>query len=140
MRIVVTGANRGIGLALVEHYLAGGHDVHATARDLAAASSLLSLSDRYGTKLALHPLDVRDDVSCRALRDALLGASINLLVNNAGIGRDAPDDPAQILAVKAVHRQCRSVARILRGRDGYFDDRCDGTPDASNRSAMLDAC
>jgi NAD(P)-dependent dehydrogenase (short-subunit alcohol dehydrogenase family) len=99
MRILVTGANRGIGLALVEHYLAGGHDVHATARDLAAASTLQSLRDRYGTKLALHPLDVRDEASCRALRDALLGAPIDLLVNNAGIGRDAPDEPAEILAV-----------------------------------------
>jgi NAD(P)-dependent dehydrogenase (short-subunit alcohol dehydrogenase family) len=96
MHVVVTGANRGIGLALVRHYLEAKHVVHATARDLGAAAALHALRSE---RLVLHPLDVRDDASCRALGHAIGEEPVDLLINNAGVGRSATDDPAQILEV-----------------------------------------
>ena len=96
LRVLITGANRGIGLALVERCLEANHHVHATARDLPAAVALHALASE---RLMLHPLDVRDDASCRALGAAIGGRPIDLLINNAGIGRHATDDPAEILAV-----------------------------------------
>jgi NAD(P)-dependent dehydrogenase (short-subunit alcohol dehydrogenase family) len=96
MCVVITGASRGIGLALVRHYLAASHTVHAAARDPGGAMELQALrSDR----LVLHTLDVRDDASCAALGRELQGVPVDLLFNNAGVGRSAPDEPAQILAV-----------------------------------------
>ena len=96
MRVVITGANRGIGLALARAYLEAGHDVHATARDVASATALRALASG---RLVVHALDVRDEASCRALGEALGDAPIDLLVSNAGAGRDAADEPAAILAI-----------------------------------------
>jgi NAD(P)-dependent dehydrogenase (short-subunit alcohol dehydrogenase family) len=42
---------------------------------------------------------VRSDESCRALGRSLKGVPIDLLINNAGVGRMADEEPAQILAV-----------------------------------------
>ncbi len=95
MRVVITGGNRGIGLALARHYLEAKHSVHATARDVAKATALRSLASDL---LVVHPLDVRDDASCRALGQALGDAPVDLLINNAGVGRAASGDPGEILA------------------------------------------
>jgi len=121
MRIVITGANRGIGLALTQQYLARGETVHATARDPDGATALAELRSE---RLHVHALDVRDDASCRALGESLRGVPIDLLVNNAGIGRQASDEPAQILAVidtnavgpVRVVRALRDNVRRARGK------------------------
>jgi len=77
MNIVITGANRGLGLGFVQHYLAQGDEVWACYR-----SNLDGLSDIKSDKLHTVQLDVsRDfDVNTLALPD-----SIDLLINNAGI-------------------------------------------------------
>lgn len=80
MRIVITGANRGIGLALARLYAARGDEVHATAREPARATELAALSG-----VAVHALDVRSDESVAALA-AELPERVDVLVNNAGVG------------------------------------------------------
>jgi len=81
MRSVVTGANRGIGLELVRQLLARGEVVHAAVRDPERADELVAL----GGELHIHRLDHLDPDSVQALATALGGASIDLLVNNAGV-------------------------------------------------------
>jgi len=81
MRSVVTGANRGIGLELVRQLLARGEVVHAAVRDPERADELVALSG----ELHIHRLDHLDPDSVQALATALGGASIDLLVNNAGV-------------------------------------------------------
>jgi NAD(P)-dependent dehydrogenase (short-subunit alcohol dehydrogenase family) len=83
---LITGANRGIGLALVREFQAKGHDVIATARDPSAATDLKA------TGAELHALDVADPASIKALADALKGKPIDILINNAGLG-DRADMP-----------------------------------------------
>jgi NAD(P)-dependent dehydrogenase (short-subunit alcohol dehydrogenase family) len=93
--ILVTGANRGIGKALFDHFAAAGAEVAGTARR---------------PEGPLLPLDVRDAASVRALADRLGGRPIDLLVCNAGVypdrnmdlgdGFDA-DTWAEVFAVNA---------------------------------------
>jgi NAD(P)-dependent dehydrogenase (short-subunit alcohol dehydrogenase family) len=81
MRYLVTGANRGIGLELVKQLLDRGDEVIATARDPRALDDLLSKSPR----LRALALDVADAASCAAFASALADASLDVLINNAGV-------------------------------------------------------
>ena len=79
---VVTGANRGIGLALAGALAADGHTVIATARRPEAADDLAALDVR------VEPLDVADGASVARFAQTLEGVGVDALVNNAGIGHD----------------------------------------------------
>src|SRR6476620_2906290 len=86
---LVTGANRGLGLALVRHLLARGDRVIATARHPGKATALNTLTGDYPGRLHVLPLDVasaksRDELA-RELPLVLEDARIDLLVNNAGV-------------------------------------------------------
>ncbi len=76
--VVVTGANRGIGLGLVRLLASRGERVTGTARDVDAADALRSTGAR------VLPLDVTSPESVRALATALGDEPVDVLVNNAG--------------------------------------------------------
>ncbi len=87
MRIVITGANRGIGLEFVQQFLSRGDTVEATARDPQHATELKALQATAGAeRLRIHRLDVADDASVKGFVDALEPGPVDLLVNNAGLG------------------------------------------------------
>ena len=86
-RCLVTGANRGLGLAFVTQLLERGARVLACCRDPAGAKVLDALAAAHGERLAIHALDVADPAAIDAL--PLVAAThlqrIDLLVNNAGV-------------------------------------------------------
>lgn len=106
--ILITGANRGIGLALTQACLAAGHKVIATVRDLEQAEPLHALE--AGVALVVHSLHVTRSKSVKAMVAALAGTPIDVLVNNAGVfggqqqGIDAMDYDAwtEALSVNAM--------------------------------------
>ena len=73
MRVLITGANRGIGAGLMEAYRAAGHEVSGTTRG----------EGRDG----LLPLDVTEPGSLEALAGSV-APPLDLLVCNAGIYAD----------------------------------------------------
>ena len=77
--VLITGANRGIGLELARVFAAKGYTVIGTARDPADAKDLSAVADR------VEPLDVTDAASVAALASRLQGVPIDILVNNAGV-------------------------------------------------------
>lgn len=79
--LLVTGANRGLGLALARQYAGAGWTVHATARDPDRAQALRGLAGA----VTVHRLDIADPDQVAALAAALDGVAIDLLINNAGI-------------------------------------------------------
>lgn len=81
--VFITGANRGLGLALVKAYLAKGDEVIATCRHLAGAESLQTLLNE-SKKFHVLSLDVTDEQSLAALVATLSGRPIDILINNAG--------------------------------------------------------
>ncbi len=79
--VLITGANRGIGLELARQYAADGWAVLATCRDPGTADELKAVAG----DVAVHRLDVDDEASLEALASALQGRPIDVLFNNAGI-------------------------------------------------------
>jgi NAD(P)-dependent dehydrogenase (short-subunit alcohol dehydrogenase family) len=82
--VLVTGANRGIGLEFARHYAAKGYKVIATARKPAEATELNALA-KADKDIAVEALDVTDLAAIDALAAKYKGQPIDILVNNAGI-------------------------------------------------------
>lgn len=82
--VLVTGANRGIGLAITRHMSARGWDVYATARSEGALAELGALPGVHPTRL-----DITDRASVSAL-SGQLPAQLDGVVNNAGIIVNGP--------------------------------------------------
>ena len=76
--VVITGANRGIGLALVQHYLREGHEVYGLCRN---SSDALNQS---GAKV-IDKVDVGNPETLPDALSSLIGKKIDLLINNAGV-------------------------------------------------------
>ncbi len=82
--VLITGANRGLGLELVRQYLEDGATVMATVRNPTEAHDLLDLQARTGQRLTLEPLDLLDGKAIDALAERLKDRSIDVLIHNAG--------------------------------------------------------
>lgn len=78
--IVITGANRGIGLALTQLYRERGDDVIAVCRESSDELDGLGVTVEQG-------IDVTDGDLLVDLAGRLSGSSIDVLVNNAGVMR-----------------------------------------------------
>ncbi|HVY98955.1 MAG TPA: SDR family oxidoreductase [Dongiaceae bacterium] len=79
--VLVTGANRGIGLELARQYAADGWSVIATARDPEEATALKKLKG----EIRVEALEVTDRKQVGALARKLEDAAIDVLINNAGM-------------------------------------------------------
>jgi NAD(P)-dependent dehydrogenase (short-subunit alcohol dehydrogenase family) len=79
--VLVTGANRGIGLEFVKQYAAEGADVIACCREPAKATELKGIKG----KVRVLPLAVDDPESIAALKRELDDRPIDIAINNAGI-------------------------------------------------------
>jgi len=80
--VLITGANRGIGLEFVKQYLEQGWQVLACCRAPQSATQLQSMAC---SALKILPLDVADTYSIQALRGLLKDQNLSLFINNAGV-------------------------------------------------------
>ncbi len=86
-RILITGANRGLGLGFTSAYLTSGNRVFAACRDPEQATALKTLALAYPETLTVIALDVGQQPSIDSSFEQI-SRSINgldLLLNNAGI-------------------------------------------------------
>ncbi len=56
--VVITGANRGLGLGFVKNYLGKNVDVVSTTRDLKSSKELLALKEKFPNNLEIFELDL----------------------------------------------------------------------------------
>jgi NAD(P)-dependent dehydrogenase (short-subunit alcohol dehydrogenase family) len=82
--VLVTGANRGLGLEFARQYAAEGGNVLATARQLGKNEELEKLAAAH-SNLTLHALDITDDESVQDLADSLDGKPVDVLILNSGV-------------------------------------------------------
>ncbi|HJP04279.1 MAG: short-chain dehydrogenase [Chromatiales bacterium] len=81
--ILITGANRGLGLEFARQYSADGWKVIACCRTPADAHELNELA--AGADITVEQLDVNDFAAIDALGEKYKGVPIDVLLNNAGI-------------------------------------------------------
>ncbi len=102
--VLITGAARGLGLALARCYAEAGWHVHATCRDPGKAHALRTIDGR----VTIHRLDVRDQTAYPPLADRLSEEPLDVAIANAGVG--GPRDRIESLDVpgwfEAFHVNC----------------------------------
>ncbi|WP_417548435.1 SDR family oxidoreductase [Marinobacter segnicrescens] len=79
--VVITGANRGIGLELARHYAQEGCEVIGVCRQ--SSDDLVDVAAQV-----IDGVDVTTDAGIEKLKAGLAGKSIRLLINNAGLLQD----------------------------------------------------
>jgi NAD(P)-dependent dehydrogenase (short-subunit alcohol dehydrogenase family) len=79
--VLITGANRGVGLALARHYHQAGWRVIGVCRH--ASPELAAVADRV-----IDGIDVTRETDVARLAEALADQSLDLLINNAGMLHD----------------------------------------------------
>jgi len=79
--VLITGANRGIGLEFARQYGRDGWRVIATCRNPIGLGELASIDG----DIEVHGLDVTDHAQVDRLAAELQGTAIDVLINNAGV-------------------------------------------------------
>ena len=84
--VLVTGANRGLGLEFARQYAAEGWQVFAACRAPKVAKDLQKIAAESGRRTRVIEMDVTDAASVKAAAAGLKDEAIDLLLNNAGVG------------------------------------------------------
>ena len=95
---LITGSSSGIGYATALHLARNGHNVFASMRETSRGELLEQAASKEGLAITLLRLDVNDDASVEAAVATVLERSdqVDVLINNAGIGRSGPVEETPI--------------------------------------------
>ena len=83
--VLVTGANRGLGLEFARQYAADGWEVIGDRATTGKKSTSLQQTCIQAFESHVHELDIADDESIQDLADALDGKPIDVLLHNSGV-------------------------------------------------------
>lgn len=85
MKILITGASRGIGLEMAQYGMEQGWEVVACCRHPQQAEKLLSLAQLSNGLISVHVADMLEPPTFQALAYELRQEAIDILINNAGV-------------------------------------------------------
>lgn len=96
--VLITGANKGIGLATARALATAGHTVLLGARDPERGATATTDLAKQGLAARFIHLDVTDPVTIAAAVEEIDTeyGRLDILVNNAGISRDRPYPPTEL--------------------------------------------
>lgn len=102
--VLVTGASKGIGMAIALVLGRAGHTVYATMRNPSGAPELARTAEKEGLPIHVSAMDVDYDASVAKTISAIEQANgpIDVLVNNAGIERRGSTEELDISQFRAV--------------------------------------
>ena len=84
--VLITGANRGLGLGFVKSFLAKNINVICTTRNIAGSKELLECKKNHPNNLEILELDLLEENSENTLSDLLSDKPVDIFINNAGVG------------------------------------------------------
>ena len=84
--ILITGANRGLGLGFAKKCLKKDIHVLATVRDIKGSKELLALKEKFPNYLEIFELDLLKERVGYTLENYLGDRPIDIVINNAGVG------------------------------------------------------
>ena len=85
MNVLITGANRGIGLEMVRYSMRQGWRVFACCRNPHNAENLFNIAKLSNGLISVHIADMNELSTLQALSYELRNDAIDILINNAGI-------------------------------------------------------
>lgn len=85
MRILITGANRGIGLEMVKYSMEQGWSVFACCRNPHSADRLFNIAKLSNGKVSVHIADMLELATIQALSYELRNEPVDMIINNAGV-------------------------------------------------------
>ena len=83
--VLITSANRGLGLEFAAQYLADGWHVYAACRQPKSAEKLHRLAEKEKDKIDIFAMDVANDSSIDRAAAKIGDGAIDVLINSAGI-------------------------------------------------------
>ena len=84
--ILITGANRGIGLGFVRNYIEKNIHLTCTTRDIPASKELLAFKEKYPDNMEIFELDLLKENAAITLANFIKDRPIDILISNAGVG------------------------------------------------------
>lgn len=90
--ILISGANKGLGLGFATRFARDGWRVLAACRQPDAAGELAALARTSDDRVRIDPLDVTDHDSIERYAAAVSSEAIDILFNNAGIQGPQPQN------------------------------------------------
>ncbi|MGE9550199.1 SDR family NAD(P)-dependent oxidoreductase [Erwinia amylovora] len=93
--VLLIGASRGLGFAMVEEYLQRGWRVIATARET-SPQRLLTLAEKFPAMLEVEAVDITLTEQVKALHSRLSDRKVDLLFVNAGVKNDDRETIADV--------------------------------------------
>ncbi|CAK9885051.1 MAG: C-factor [Candidatus Erwinia impunctatus] len=144
-KILIIGASRGLGHAIVETFI--GHDWHVTAtvRDQRMLTPLHTLAERHPGQVTIETLDINDQQQLMDLGENLAGQVFDMLFVNAGIPNQDPtqtiaevstDEFIQVMVTNALSpmRAVEALQHLLRD-DGLIGVMSSGQGSITNNIA-----
>lgn len=120
---LITGGNRGIGLAIAEKFAKNGYDIAITYVASVDKEELEKHFNDLGAKLLLVESDVSNFASCEDATKKIMNefGRIDVLVNNAGITKDnlllrmPEEDFDKVISVnlKGTFNMCKHVSSVM---------------------------
>ncbi len=119
-KVIITGSNRGIGLALVTAFLKNGHQVMAACRNPEKATELKQLAEASPDHLHIFRIDLEDPtgIASAFYEMSTITDQIDILINNAAIFPEEGDESFEELNLDwftdAVRVNVTGTARVTR--------------------------
>lgn len=136
MNVVITGASKGIGKAIAEHFARQGADLFLCSRNMDKTLHWQQdLMEQYNTSIMSHNADLGVEEEVRAFGKKVLDAfdKVDILVNNAGIFEpgtvyDEPEGQLEkVMRVNlyaAYHLTRILVPQMIRQKSGHIFNIC----------------